>query len=274
MRNRETGSKAANASAVAGNVAGNAGSDTRVYELMSGVSSRREFLLRSAGVAVGAMSLLAIKGDALEAQQGQPGATNVEMTQDSYRPVWKPAKPDAKPLLDTKGIETLERQLACPCPCTLDVYTCRTTDFTCGISPAVHADVQRLVEGGYSADEIMAAMTDTYGDFILMTPRKQGFNLLAWFAPFAAVAVGAVGIGALLRKWRMNGEVAARVLVEANHFEQAQESAGASGKVGSTSAGNGSAHTSSGGHAANVSDGIDATPEELERLQAALRDDR
>ena len=46
----------------------------------------------------------------------------------------------------------------CPCPCTLDVYTCRTTDFSCTISPAVHRDINALVAGGYSADEIMAAL--------------------------------------------------------------------------------------------------------------------
>ena len=44
------------------------------------------------------------------------------------------------------------------------------------ISPAT----QQAIETRHA--EIMEAMTGTYGDFILMTPRKQGFNLLAWFA--------------------------------------------------------------------------------------------
>jgi cytochrome c-type biogenesis protein CcmH len=143
--------------------------------------------------------------------------------------------------MDEKQLEAFERNLACPCPCTLDIYTCRTTDFNCGISPAVHGDIQRLVDGGYGADEIMAAMTQTYGDFILMQPRKQGFNLLAWFAPFAAIALGAVAIGALLRGWRRNADVAAAKRAAEPVTPDAP---------------------------------IDATPDELARLQAALREER
>ncbi len=217
-------------------------------------SSRRAFLI-SAGR--GAATLLAVTTASgmttryLLAQEAgaaptQSAASNVEMSGDAYKPVRRAAKANAKPTMDKTAIETFERNLACPCPCTLDVYTCRTTDFNCGISPAVHGDIQVLVEGGYSADEIMSAMTDTYGDFILMTPRKQGFNLLAWFAPFAAIGLGTVAIGALLRGWRKNARAASDARAVAVQ-KQAVTVDGA---------------------------GTDATPEELERLQAALRGDR
>ncbi len=208
-------------------------------------SSRRLFLSRAGSVAVVAAGslLLARTGWAQDAATPQsataPGGE--AMTSDSYKPVARPAKPNAVQQMDVKQIEAFERNLACPCPCTLDIYTCRTTDFNCGISPAVHGDIQRLVEGGYNADEIMAAMTQTYGDFILMQPRKQGFNLLAWFAPFAAIALGAVAIGALLRGWRRNADVAAA--------RRASEPA-------------------------TIDPSIDATPDELARLQAALREER
>lgn len=36
------------------------------------------------------------------------------------------------------AIQALEKRLKCPCPCGLDVYTCRTTDFTCTYSPESH----------------------------------------------------------------------------------------------------------------------------------------
>jgi cytochrome c-type biogenesis protein CcmH len=166
-----------------------------------------------------------------------------EMTSDSYKPVVRPPKPGAKPTMDAKQVEAFERELACPCPCTLDIYTCRTTDFTCGISPAVHGDIQRLVDGGYTGDEIMQALTGTYGDFILNAPRKEGFSLVAWFAPFAAVAVGGVGIGALLRSWRLNAKAA-------DAGRPAREAVRLADVAG------------------------DATPEELARLEAALREER
>jgi cytochrome c-type biogenesis protein CcmH len=175
----------------------------------------------------------------------QPSTGVIEMNASAYKPVRREPKPNAVPLLDKRGIEEFERQLACPCPCTLDVYTCRTTDFSCSISPAVHGDINALVAGGYSADEIMAAMTDTYGDYILLAPRKRGFNLLAWFAPFAAIGIGLLVIAAVLRRWRRNSDAAQR-------------------------------HEESAARAAPTVDasGIDATPEELARLDAVLRDDR
>ena len=40
--------------------------------------------------------------------------------------------------------------ISCPCPCTLDVFTCRTS-MPCGFSPRMHADVVALSNGGYSA---------------------------------------------------------------------------------------------------------------------------
>jgi cytochrome c-type biogenesis protein CcmH len=107
-------------------------------------------------------------------------------------------------MLDGDAINTLERTLACPCPCTLDIYTCRTTDVTCTNSPAIHRDVVRMVDGGYSGDEIVAELTNVYGERILMAPRKTGFNLVAWFFPFVAIGTGAVAIAALLRSWRNN----------------------------------------------------------------------
>jgi len=173
----------------------------------------------------------------------QSAASNVEMTADSYKPVRREPKLDAVRSMNEEQLNTFERNLACPCPCTLDVFTCRTTDFTCGISPAVHRDLQALVDGGYSGDEIMAALGQTYGDFILMAPRKEGFSLVAWFAPFAAVGVGAVAIGAMLRGWRRNA--AAAEIVNAAAAARAAE------------------HTPV----------ISASADELAQLEAALRDD-
>lgn len=208
-------------------------------------STRRVFLTRAGSLAVVASGSLLLARTAWGQDAATPQAATApggeEMTSDSYKPVVRAAKSNAVKQMDEKQLEAFERNLACPCPCTLDIYTCRTTDFNCGISPAVHGDIQRLVDGGYNGDEIMAAMTQTYGDFILMQPRKQGFNLLAWFAPFAAIGLGAVAIGALLRGWRRNADVAAA--------KRASEPV-------------------------KIDTAIDATPDELARLQAALREER
>ena len=175
-----------------------------------------------------------------EARQPAVTAGVVNMDGEFYKRVQLPPKPNAKPLLDDKQSDELERHLSCPCPCNLDVFTCRTTDFACGNSPLVHRDVLALVTGGYSGDEIMKAMIGVYGNNILMAPPKEGVNLIAWFGPFVALAIGAVGVNWLLRSWRRNAQIAAA---------------------------NGQAAAPMHAH------DLGATNEEMERLRAALRDD-
>ena len=153
--------------------------------------TRREFMFAlGAGLVVGRR---------VDAQQdaGIPGAT---MGGDGYVPVRRPPKPGATSKLTDLERDALERRISCPCPCTLDVFTCRTS-MPCGFSPRMHADVVSLVNGGYTADEILAAFEQGYGERVLMAPRAEGFNWVGWLAPFAAVGGGAVVVGALIRRW-------------------------------------------------------------------------
>ncbi|MEP6729121.1 MAG: cytochrome c-type biogenesis protein CcmH, partial [bacterium] len=86
------------------------------------------------------------------------------------------------------------------CGCTLDVYICRTTDFSCQVSPAMHRDIISLVEGGYSAQEILDAFVTTYGERALMAPKREGFNLAGYLMPFAVLAAGSVALTFVLRR--------------------------------------------------------------------------
>ena len=96
--------------------------------------------------------------------------------------------------------DALEHDIRCQCGCTLDVYTCRTTDFSCQVSPAMHRDVISLVEGGYSAQEILDAFVGTYGERALMAPKREGFNWAGYLMPFAVLGAGAIGLVAVLRR--------------------------------------------------------------------------
>jgi cytochrome c-type biogenesis protein CcmH len=190
---------------------------------------RREFLVGSAA----ASAALIVTGR-LHAQQSSQGAANVAMDQAAARSVRRPPKPNARPsMTDRERDDKVERNLRCQCGCTLDVYTCRTTDFVCQVSPAMHADIKSLVEGGYSAQEILDSFVDVYGERALMAPRPQGFNLIGYVAPFVALGAGAIAVVAVLRSW--------------NAKKNAPVPAGVSS--------------------------MSATPEELARLDAAVRDD-
>ena len=98
----------------------------------------------------------------------------------------------------------VEKRLHCTCGCTLDIYTCRTTDFTCTYSPALHQEVLALEDEGKSADEIVAAFVDKYGEKILMAPKPEGFNIAGYVVPgLVVLVVGAVMFAVLRRRTRM-----------------------------------------------------------------------
>ena len=169
-------------------------------------ASRRDFLRVSGLVAMGAVIAPRLRAQEAATQQG---AANIEMPQTAYKPVSLPKKAGAKPLVAQLERDELERGLKCACPCKLDVFTCRTTDFQCGISPAMHSDVVRLIDGGYSADEIIAAFTTVYGERVLMAPVKEGFNLAGYVVPFITVGIGGTMLVAMLRRWKRETEEAA-----------------------------------------------------------------
>lgn len=163
---------------------------------------RREFLLTLPALGLGAAVL---PRRAVRAQDGQTVRTfNGPMADanDVYRPVTLPARAGASASMTAGQRDDLEHQLHCQCGCNLDVYTCRTTDFACSVSPAMHADVLGLVSGGYGPQEILAAFKAVYGEKVLMAPVKSGFNLVGYTMPFVALAGGATLVVALLKRWK------------------------------------------------------------------------
>lgn len=121
------------------------------------------------------------------------------MDGSAYRPVTLPPKSGVAPLTQDERDE-VEHQLKCQCGCVLDVYTCRTTDFTCPVSPAMHRDVLTLAATGYGVKEIVVAFQAVYGERVLMAPVKQGFNLVGYALPFVVIAGGAVAVFRWVRK--------------------------------------------------------------------------
>src|SRR5438477_1589303 len=166
---------------------------------MTGRLTRREFVLAmpAIGLVGAALPRTLLSAQAVQTFNGPMADAN-----DVYRPVTLPAKPNAQAPMTDAQRDDLEHQIHCQCGCNLDVYTCRTTDFACSVSPAMHADVMGLVAGGYGAKEILAAFKAVYGEKVLMAPTKSGFNLVGYTMPFIALGAGAVVVSALLKRWK------------------------------------------------------------------------
>ncbi len=99
------------------------------------------------------------------------------------------------------AIQAIEKQLKCTCGCNLDVYTCRTTDFTCTVSPEMHQQVLALAAAGSSADAIIAEFVREHGVVILMAPPKRGFNLAGYFFPSLVILVAGGLLVLAMRRW-------------------------------------------------------------------------
>jgi cytochrome c-type biogenesis protein CcmH len=176
---------------------------------------RRDFLLRtiagSGGVLLGARALSAQQ--AAPAPQGaeqSSGSSNLfDMNQQAARRVVRAPKPGATTKLSDDQRDDVEHKIRCQCGCTLDVYVCRTTDFSCQVSPAMHRDVIALVEGGHSAQEIIDAFVDTYGEVALMAPKREGFNWAGYLVPFGALAAGGAALVTVLRRMQRRAEAVA-----------------------------------------------------------------
>jgi cytochrome c-type biogenesis protein CcmH len=164
--------------------------------------SRRKFLTR---MTVGSMSLIAARASAQ-----RPVASNMgPMDEATYKAVELP--PKGAPVMNEDQRNDLEHQVRCQCGCNLDVYTCRTTDFSCPVSPAMHRDMMALVAGGYAANEITAAFRRVYGERVLMSPPREGFNWVGYLLPSVAIAAGAVVLVRYIRNRSHNVVLAAPV---------------------------------------------------------------
>ena len=147
---------------------------------------RREFL--AAGV-----------GSVLFARQSQDTAGP---SGKLFDPTW--AGPSVQPVTardNDAAIQAIEKRIKCTCGCGLDVYTCRTTDFTCPVSPKLHAQVLTLAAAGNSGEQIVAAFVREHGVEILMAPPKSGFNLIGWGTPWLVVLAASVALVFALYHW-------------------------------------------------------------------------
>ena len=162
--------------------------------------SRRDFLTLGA-MGAGALSwhVATWRHATLQSPDSLPG------TGPSGR-LWDPARagrplPPVTAADNAAGIQVIEKQIHCTCGCNLDVYTCRTTDFTCTVSPAMHQRVLTLAQQGRSGQQIIDQFVRENGIAILMAPPKRGFNLAGYFVPSVAIVVAGVALTLVLRRW-------------------------------------------------------------------------
>ena len=140
-----------------------------------------------------------------------------------YDPSWVTSVQPVTARDNDAAIQAIEKRIKCTCGCGLDVYTCRTTDFTCPVSPKMHAQVLALAESGNSAAQIIAAFVREHGVEILMAPPRRGFYLIGYYAPYALILTAAVALLYAMSRWVRRGAPAPATMESATAGVSAAE---------------------------------------------------
>ncbi len=169
---------------------------TRGYDRRLHVD-RREFLTIGAGSFLGVVA--SWRRTTLQNPDSLPGTGPSGRLWDPVR-AGRPLDPVTAADNDA-AIQAIEKQVHCTCGCNLDVYTCRTTDFTCAVSPAMHARVVALAKQGKNGEQILAQFVREKGVAILMAPPKRGFNWLGYLVPSVLILAAGAVLTFVLRRW-------------------------------------------------------------------------
>jgi cytochrome c-type biogenesis protein CcmH len=78
----------------------------------------------------------------------------------------------------------------------------------------MRAIVRERLAAGDSPAQVRQYFVERYGEWILLAPRREGFNLLVWIAPGVAVAVGLLVVGVRVRGWARRRRAAGPAAVD------------------------------------------------------------
>ena len=101
-------------------------------------------------------------------------------------------------------VSDISKELICQCGCTLVLANC--THSECMSRDTMTTLIEQKLAQGQSEEQIIQLFVAQYGEQVLASPPKRGFNLMAWVTPFAAILLGGGVIYIAIRKWVKRGQ--------------------------------------------------------------------
>ncbi len=105
---------------------------------------------------------------------------------------------------DSTTVGDISKELVCQCGCTMVLSNCTHTE--CASREAMTALIEQKLAQGQSEGQIIQFFVTQYGEQVLASPPKRGFNLVAWVLPFVAILGGGGIIYFTLKKWVKRGK--------------------------------------------------------------------
>jgi cytochrome c-type biogenesis protein CcmH len=105
---------------------------------------------------------------------------------------------------DRPSLTKLESEIVCPVckPETLD-------QSDSPIALRMKAFIQQRIAAGDSEAQIKSKLVAQFGEEVLASPPRKGFNLLAWWLPIAGIVAGAALLGLGAWRWSRTREAVA-----------------------------------------------------------------
>lgn len=79
----------------------------------------------------------------------------------------------------------IEEGLTCQCGCGLTVASCNHLE--CGFAVPARKEIAEALTAGKDGEQIIDQFKREYGEKVLSSPVAEGFNLLAWIAPYLGI---------------------------------------------------------------------------------------
>jgi cytochrome c-type biogenesis protein CcmH/NrfF len=115
-----------------------------------------------------------------------------EQTEEATEPVAE--NPTLRPEQEALA-QRIFGELISPC-----CWTTTVAQHGSGAAPRIQAEVRRMIASGMGRRAILDRYVQEYGERILASPDKKGFNLAAYWVPYLGIGVGALFIAMAYRR--------------------------------------------------------------------------
>lgn len=140
-------------------------------------------------------------GSPLGAQEFKP-SEEARTTAESARLLI--GEPAGRPLTGaelTNVTEEVASKMRCPVCQGLSV-----ADSPTPTALAMQEEVRRLLAAGFSRQQALAYFERSYGEFIRLEPKPEGFNLTVWILPILGLLTGSFLVFLRLRRGKVSGD--------------------------------------------------------------------